>query len=55
MSVYEEPLQATSKYHDPESRKIEQNGGELLSPVVSGSEKREYDWADVLKELEPYY
>ena len=55
MSDYEKQFQATAKYHDSEVRKIEQNGGESLSSVVQGSDRRLYDWADVLRDLEPYY
>lgn len=55
MSVYEKQIQATAKYHDPEARDIEHNGGDLPSAVVPESDTRGYEWADVLKDLEPYY
>jgi hypothetical protein len=55
MSDYEKQFLATAKYYDSEIRKIEQNGGEGLSSVVQGSDLHVYDWADVLRDLEPYY
>ena len=60
MGVYENQVQATEKYYDPAMRKIEHNdGGDILSSVVPGSDLRTYDWADVLRDLrdngEAYY
>ena len=55
MSDYENQIQATGKYYDSETRKIEQNGGEDLSPAVQGSDLHAHDWADVLRDLEAYY
>jgi len=55
MGVYEKQIQATAKYYDPQMSKIEQNGGELLSSVVPGSDRHVVEWADVLRDLEPYY
>jgi hypothetical protein len=55
MSDYEKQFQATSKYYDSDIRKIEQNGGKDVSSVVHGSARRVCDWADVLRDLEPYY
>jgi hypothetical protein len=55
MGVYEQQIQATAKSYDPEMRNIEQNGGEILSPGVTGSDPHVYEWADVLRELEPSY
>jgi hypothetical protein len=55
MSVHEQQFQATAKYHYPEMLKTEQNGGENLSSVVPGSDQHGHEWADVLKELEPFY
>jgi len=58
MGVYENQVQATEKYYDPEMCKIEHNdGGDIRSPV--GSDLHAYDWADVLRDLrdngEAYY
>ena len=60
MGVYENQVQATEKYYDPEMRKIEHNaGGDIRSSVVPGSDRRVSDWADVLRDLrdngEAYY
>ena len=55
MSVYEKQIQVPENYYDTEMRKIEQNGGESISPVVPGSDEHVYEWADVLRDLEPYY
>ena len=55
MSVYENQIQVPAKYYDTEMREIEQNDGEEISPVVLGSDEHVYEWADVLKDLEPYY
>ena len=60
MGVYENQVQATAKYYDPEMRKIEHNdGGDIRSSVVPESDLRVYDWADVLRVLrdngEAYY
>ena len=60
MSVYENQVQATEKYYDPEMCKIEHNdGGDIGSSVIPGSDLRAYDWADVLRDLrdngEAYY
>ena len=37
MSNYEKQIQATVLYYDREMRKIERQGGEILSSVVPGS------------------
>ena len=37
MSNYEKQIQATEQYYDREMRKIERQGGEILSSVVPGS------------------
>lgn len=55
MSDYEKQIQATAKSYDPEMRKTEKNGGEILSSEVSESSRRVHEWSDVLKDLEPYY
>ncbi len=55
MSNYEKQIQATAMYYDSQMNEIENNGGEKLSSVVSGSDQHTYEWADVLKDLEPYY
>ena len=55
MSDYEKQFQATAKHYDSGIRKIEQNGGEDLSTEVQGSNLNTYDWANVLRDLEPYY
>jgi hypothetical protein len=55
MGVYEQQIQATAKSYDPDMRSIEQNSGEILSYGRPGSEARAYEWADVLRELEPWY
>jgi len=35
--------------------KVEQSGGKIRSSAVAGSDRHAYDWADVLRELEPLY
>jgi hypothetical protein len=55
MGVYEQPIQATAKYHGSEMNKTEQNGGEILSSGAPGRDPRVYEWADVLRDLEPWY
>jgi hypothetical protein len=55
MSDYEKQFQTTAKDYDSEIRKLEQSGGEDLSSVVQGSDLHVYDWADVLRDVEPYY
>ncbi len=60
MSVYENQVQATAKYYNPEMRKIEHNdAGDIGSSVVPGRDLRLDDWADVLRDLrdngEAYY
>ena len=55
MNAYEQQIQASAKYHHPAVRTIEQNGGELGSPVVSGNDEDVLDWADVLEDLERFY
>jgi len=52
MSDYQKQFQPAAQYYDSKMRKVEQNGGET---AVSGSDRHEYDWADVLRELEAYY
>lgn len=37
MSNYEKQVLATERYYDAEMRKVEQDGGEILSSVVPGS------------------
>ena len=37
MSNYEKQIQATGQYYDQEIRKIEAQGGDILSSVVPGS------------------
>ena len=53
MSNNEQRILATERYYDRDMRKNEQNGGEVISSGVSGSGS--HDWADVLRDLEPYY
>ena len=55
MGVYEQQMQALAKHYDPEMRKIEENGNEANSSVVSGNDEQAYEWANVLRELDPYY
>ena len=60
MNVYENQVQATEKYHNPEMCNIEHNdGGDIRSSGVPGSDLRADDWADVLRDLrdngEAYY
>lgn len=55
MSDHEKQFQATAKHYDSEMRKTEQSGGKDLSAVVQGSDLHVHDWADVLRDLEPYY
>jgi hypothetical protein len=55
MGVYEQQVQATSKTFDPELRTVEQHGGEILSPGTTAGDADAYDWADVIRELEPWY
>ena len=55
MSDYDKQIQATAKHYDSNTRTIEQRGGDTPSSVGPGSDRRAYDWADVLRELEPYY
>lgn len=54
MSDYEKQFQTTANHSESGMRKIEQNGGESRS-VVSRSDLRVHDWADVLRDLEAYY
>ncbi len=53
MSNNEQRIPATERYCDRDMRKNEQNDGEVISSAVSANGSR--DWADVLKDLEPYY
>ena len=59
MSNYEKQIQATGQYSDQEMRKTDQIGGEIHSSAVPGSDLREGEWVDVLRELreasEAYY
>ena len=55
MSNYEQKTQATAKYYDQKTRKVAQSGGKIRSSVVAGRDRHEYDWADVLRDLEPLY
>ena len=55
MSDYEKQIQATAKSYDPELHKTEKNGGEILSSEISETSRPVPEWADVLRELEPYY
>jgi hypothetical protein len=55
MGAYEQQIQATAKSYNPEMRNIEQDGGEILSSEAPGSRPQAYEWADVLRELEPWY
>jgi hypothetical protein len=55
MGVYEQPIQATAKHYGPEMHKTEQNGGEILSSAAPGNDPRVHEWADVLRDLEPWY
>ena len=59
MRNYEKQIQATGQYSDQEMREIDQHGGDIHSSVVPGSDPREGEWVDVLRELreasEAYY
>jgi hypothetical protein len=55
MSNYEKKTQATAKYCDQTMGKVEQSGGKIRSSAVEGRDRHAYDWADVLRELEPLY
>jgi len=59
MSNNEQRILATERYYDRDISKNEQNGGEIISSGVPGSDLRVYDWADVLRDLrdngEAYY
>jgi hypothetical protein len=55
MSSYEKKSQTTAKRYDQEMRKVEISGGEDRSSVVARSDRNTYDWADVLRNLEPLY
>ena len=55
MRSYEKKTQATAKSYDQNIRKVERSGGKIRSSVVSGSDRHVYDWADVLRDLEPLY
>lgn len=55
MNVYEQQIQATAKYYGPEMLKTERNGGDILSSETPRSDQHGYEWADVLRELEPLY
>lgn len=53
MSNNEQRILATEKYYERDLRKNENNGSEVMSSGVSASGSR--NWADVLRDLEPYY
>ena len=55
MGVYEQQIQATAKSYNPEMGNIEQNGGDIGSSGAPGSDPQVYEWADVLRDLEPWY
>ena len=55
MGVHQQQIQATAQSYDPEMHNVEQSGGEILSSGVPGNGPHVYDWADVLRELEPWY
>jgi hypothetical protein len=55
MGVYEQQNQATAKSYNPEMRDIEQDGGDIGSSGAPGSDPQVYEWADVLRDLEPWY
>jgi hypothetical protein len=55
MGVYEQPIQATANYYGPEMHKTGQNGVEILLYRAPESHPRVSEWADVLRDLEPWY
>jgi hypothetical protein len=55
MGVYEQQIQATAKSYNPEMRTNEQNGGEIPASGVPESDPQVHEWADVLRDLEPWY
>jgi hypothetical protein len=55
MGVYEQQIQATAKSYNPEMRNIEQDGGDIGSSGAPGRDEQVYEWADVLRDLEPWY
>jgi hypothetical protein len=55
MGVYEQPIKTTAKNYGAEVLNIEPNGGEILLYRAPESDPRVYKWADVLRELEPWY
>ena len=59
MSNYEKQIQTTGQCSDQKMSKVAHNGGGIHSSAVPGSDLREGEWADVLRELreasEAYY
>ncbi len=55
MGIYEQQIQSTAQSYYPEMGSVEQSGREILSSGVPGNEPHGYDWADVLRELDPWY
>ncbi len=54
MGAYDQQIQAPAQNYDADVRNIENSGGDG-SPVVAESDSYDYEWADVIKDLEPYY
>jgi hypothetical protein len=55
MGVYEQPIRATANNYGPEMHKTWQYGGEILLYRSTESDPRVSEWADVLRDLEPWY
>ena len=55
MGVYEQQIQATANYYVPDMHKTEHNSGEILSSGDRENDPREYEWAEVLRDLEAFY
>jgi hypothetical protein len=55
MGVYEKPIKATANYYGSAMKNNWQNGGEILLYRAPERDPRVSEWADVLRDLEPWY
>ncbi len=55
VSIHQDQIQTPAMYYEPVMLNADHNDREMPSPADAEGDEHEYEWADVLKEVEPYY
>ncbi|MCG8055861.1 MAG: hypothetical protein JAY94_09245 [Candidatus Thiodiazotropha endolucinida] len=55
MSIHQDQIQTPAMYYEPVMLNVDHNDREMPSTADAEGDEHEYEWADVLKEVEPYY